>query len=178
MDFTQPLILPTAVELSNGQTVTVRAIQPGDAPLLIEMFAHLSPRTRRLRYHAFTAELPLDQAILMSKLDPARQAALVATCRNDEGEHILGVTQLARASAGTIEAEMAIVVRDDFQGMGLGTHLFTLLLAVAYSMGIQRVFGWIKSENRAMLQLFRKTGLPICIEHCSDEMLVEVTLSA
>ena len=178
MDFTQPLVLPTTVELSTGQMVTIRLILPGDAPLLVEMFGQLSARTRRLRYHAFTAELPLDQAILMSNLDPARQAALVATCRNDEGEHILGVTQLARASAGTVEAEMAIVVRDDFQGMGLGTHLFNLLLAVAYSMGIQRVFGWVKSENRSMLQLFRKTNLPICIEHCSGEMLVEVAFDA
>jgi GNAT superfamily N-acetyltransferase len=171
------LVLPTTFELSNGHVVTIRAIHPGDAPLLVEMFGHLSARTRRLRYHAFTAELPMEQAILMSDLDPARQAALVATVREDGDERIIGVTQLARASAGTVEAELAIVVRDDFQGMGLGTHLLTHLLAVAHSTGVQRLFGWIKAENRTMLHLFQKTDLPICIEHCSDEVLVEVTLT-
>jgi len=170
------LVLPTTFELSNGQVVIIRAIHPGDAPLLVEMFGHLSARTRRLRYHAFTAELPLEQAILMSELDPARQTALVATVGEDGSEHIVGVTQLARASAGTVEAEIAIVVRDDFHGMGLGSHLLTLLLAVAHGMGVQRLFGWVKAENRAMLRLFQKTDLPICIEHCSGEMLVELTL--
>jgi acetyltransferase len=171
-----PFVLPTTFELSNGQVVTIRSIHPGDAALLVEMFGHLSAHTRRLRYHAFTAELPMEHAILMSDLDPARQAALVATLREDGSEHIIGVTQLARASANTVEAEVAIVVRDDFHGMGLGTHMLTHLLAVAHGMGIERLFGWVKSENMAMLRLFQKTDLPICIEHCSGEMLVELTL--
>jgi acetyltransferase len=177
MDFARSSDLPATFELSNGQTVTVRMIQPGDAPLLVEMFQHLSERTRRLRYHAYTADLPLEKAVMLSDLDPSLQAALVAVVDGDAGEHIVGVTRLARASAGAVDAETAVVVRDDFQGLGLGTHLLTLLLSIARSMGIGRLFGWVMSENRYMLQLFKRVNLPIQLEYHSGDVLVVLSLT-
>jgi acetyltransferase len=177
MDIARSSDLPTDFELSNGQTVTIRLIRPSDAPLLVEMFQHLSERTRRLRYHAYTADLPLEKAVMLSDLDPSLQAALVAVIEDDAGEHIVGVTRLARASADAFDAETAVVVRDDFQGIGLGTRLLNLLLFTARSMGIERLFGWVMSENRYMLQLFRRTNLPIRLEYHSSDVLVVVPLA-
>ena len=177
MDIARKSDLPASIELSNDQTVTVRLIRPGDAPLLVEMFQHLSERTRRLRYHAYTADLPLEKAVVLSDLDPSLQAALVAVADDDAGEYIVGVTRLARASADAVDAETAVVVRDDFQGMGLGTHLLTLLLSTARSMGIERLFGWVMSENRYMLQLFKRANLPIHLEYHSGDVLVVVPLT-
>ena len=180
MDNTQPSSQPTTFELSNGQTVTIRPIRPGDARLLVEMFHHLSDRTRRLRFHAYTGNLPQEriwrEAIALSDLDPARQAALVAVHSDNAGEHIVGVARFARATAEATEAEAAVVVRDDFQRMGLGTHLLTRLLPLAQSMGIQRLFGWVMAENRHMLQIINRTDLHVHRESQAGETFVALSL--
>ena len=181
MDTAQAAPPSTTFELSNGQAVTVRSIRPGDAPLLVAMFHHLSDLTRRLRFHAYTGSLPQEriwrEAAALCDLDAARQVALVALLRDHTGEHIVGTTRLVRATSDAIEAEAAVVVRDDFQKMGLGTHLLEKLLPVARSMGIQRVFGWIMAENSHMLQIVHKTKLPVHIETHSGEMFVVLSLT-
>jgi acetyltransferase len=180
MDITTKPTLPTTFETPEGRRLTVRAIRSGDAPLLVEMFRHLSQRTRRLRFHAYTANLPQEriwrQAVALSDLDPKREFALVAVDTNETGEHIVGVARFARATPDAVDAEAAVVVRDDFQRMGLGTFLLGMLLPFAYAMDIKKLFGWVMSENRHMLQIIKKTNLPIHTEHHSGEMFVVVTL--
>jgi len=180
LDKTQYPTLPTTFELSNDQSLTIRRIRSSDAALLVEMFHHLSDRSKRLRFHAYTGNLPeariWREAIALADLDPARQAAVVAVYNDDAGEHIAGVARLARATAEAIEAEAAVIVRDDFQRMGLGTHLMTLLLPLARSMGIQRLFGWVMSENRHMLRILNKTHLPIHRENHAGEMFIVLSV--
>ena len=106
---------------------------------------------------------------------------IIHTSLNNAGDYLESmiygdVARYARASAYTVEAETAIVIRDDFQGLGLGSQLFMILLSNAHAMGIRRIFGWVMSENGAMLRLFRKTNLPLRVESHSGEMLVQVTL--
>jgi acetyltransferase len=180
LDKTPYPTLPTTFELSNEQSLTIRRIRPSDATLLVEMFHHLSERSKRLRFHAYTGNLPeariWREAIALSDLDPTRQAAVVAVYSDNAGEHMAGVARIARATAEAIEAEAAVVVRDDFQRMGLGTHLMTLVLPLAQSMGIQRLFGWVMSENRHMLRILDKTRLPIHRENHSGEMFIVLSV--
>jgi acetyltransferase len=182
MDSVLPLEFPTTFGLPNGQNVTIRHIRPGDAALLVEMYRKLSDRSRRLRFHAYTGNLPEEhvwqEAIALSDLDPDRQVALVASYQDDAGEHIVGVARFARANADGVEAEAAVVVRDDVQKMGLGTHLLTLLVPLAQSMGIKRLVGWVAAENRHMLHVISKTDLPIDRETHSGETLAVIHLSS
>ena len=181
MDTVRATSLPSSFELSNGQTVTIRSIRPGDASLLVAMFHHLSERSRRLRFHAYTGGLPQEriwlEAVALADLDATLHVALVAVLEDDVGEHIVGVSRLVRATSEAIQAEAAIIVRDDFQKMGLGTHLLEQLLPIARSIGIQRVFGWVMAENRHMLRIVRKTKLPVHIETHSGEMFVAISLT-
>jgi RimJ/RimL family protein N-acetyltransferase len=180
MNTTQNTHLPTTFTRSTGQPVTIRPIRSSDAALLIEMFHHLSEHTRRLRFHSYTGNLPQEriwrEAIALSDLDPTRQAALVAVHQDGEGEHIVGVARFARATADAVEAEAAIAVRDDWQKMGLGTHLLTLLVPLARSMGIERFFAWIMAENIHMLRIVKKADLPMRRETHPGEVFVVVSL--
>lgn len=173
--------VPSSFTLANGQTVLIRSIRPTDASLLVDMFHHLSERTRRLRFHTYTEKLPKEriwrEAIALSDLDPTRQAALVAVYQGASKEHIVGVARLARATGEDTDAEAAIVVRDDFQKMGLGTHLMSLLVPTAQSMGIERLCGWIMSGNRHMLHMIHKANLPLERDTRSGETFVAVSLS-
>ena len=168
---------PETFTLSDGQSVSIRPIRPTDAPFLVQMFEHLSKRTRRLRFHSYTGNLPRRhiwrEAIALSSLDPARQAALVAL---NQDEQVVGVARFARTTADAVEAEAAIVVRDDFQRKGLGTHLLKRLMPMARSMGIERLFAWVMAENLHMLQIIKKANLPVRRETRSGETFVVVSL--
>jgi RimJ/RimL family protein N-acetyltransferase len=141
-----------------GQKINLRLVQKKDAALLVDMFYRLSPETKRLRFHLYTARIPEEriwqEAKALSDLDPQRQVAVVATIIEDDGEeHAVGVARFARNTIEDTEAEVAIVVRDDFQRKGLGKYLLRLLADKARAIGITHFTAWIMAENIRLMKL-------------------------
>ncbi len=148
----------------SGNSVNLRYVRQNDAPLLVEMFYRLSPVTQRLRFHLYTAKIPeqrvWSEAYKLVDLDPQLQRAIVATItETDEQEHAVGVARFARTSTLATEAEVAIVVRDDFQRRGLGRHLLTRLIDEAKTLGITHFSAWILADNYRLMKLIQ--GLEI-----------------
>ncbi len=148
----------------DGRRVTVRPIQPADAPRLVDLYHRLSVRSRQLRFHTYTHQATDEQvwelAIALSDLDPRREAAVVAVTEEDGEERIVGVARFARVRPEDVEAETAIVVRDDYQGSGLGTYLLRRLIPLAHEMGIQAFCAWVLTENVAIMRIIKNAGLP------------------
>lgn len=150
----------------SGQLVNLRLIQPEDAGLLVDLFHCLSPETKRLRFHLYTERLPEEriwsEAINLSHLDPMRHVAIAATIIEADGEeHAVGVARFARATETDREAEVAIVVRDDFQRNGLGRVLLLTLADRARALGITHLYGWVMVENMQLMKLIKKMELKI-----------------
>ena len=63
------------------QEVKLRFVKKGDAALLVEMFHRLSPETKRLRFHLYTAKIPEErvwqEAEKLTDLNPQLQMAIV-----------------------------------------------------------------------------------------------------
>jgi acetyltransferase len=111
----------------------------------------------------------------LSDLDPAHQAALVATVQEEGDERIVAVARLAR-SENPDEAESAVVVRDDYQNQGLGTHMLRLLVKVARSMDIKCLTAWVMAENLHLLRITQKSGLNVYAETRHGETYIRVSL--
>jgi len=114
-----------------------------------------------------------EEAERLSDLDPASQAALLATVEEEGEEQIVAVARLAR-SENPVEAESAIVVRDDYQNQGLGTHMLRLLVEMARSMDIERLTAWVMAENLHMLRVIKKSGLNVLAETRYGETYISV----
>ena len=56
------------------------------------------------------------------------------------------------------EAEFAMLVRDDFQRRGVGTRLLSQLLDFGRDEGIKRVVAYMLPENRGMIEISEKLG--------------------
>jgi acetyltransferase len=56
------------------------------------------------------------------------------------------------------DAEFAILIRDDFQGKGLGTILLQRLLRVGRDEGIDRVVAYMLPSNAGMIAICKKLG--------------------
>lgn len=145
------------MRLIDGSEVVVRSIRPDDAPLLQDFVRGLSARSRRFRFFAALAELSAAQLQRFVNVDRTRGLALVALSERRGRIDIVAEARCAFEQESD-NAEFAIAIADDFQRRGLGTQLVKRLLGVAWRKGVRRVFGEIKSDNRAMLAFATRLG--------------------
>ena len=102
--------------------------------------------------------------------------ALVADRRDpDAGEHeILAVGRLS-ILRGREEAEFALLVRDGYQGRGLGTELLRRLIGIGRDERLRRITADILKENRPMQQICRQLGFRLHQEE-DDPTLVRAEI--
>lgn len=162
-----------------GDRVRIRHIVARDAALLVDLFHNLSERTKWLRFFSpvgIPAERLWSEATRLSDIDPAIQAALIATIEQEGVERAVAVARLIRDRALADTAEVAIVVRDDFQGEGIGRTIFDLLVQIALVQGITRLYAITLHENRGMQRLARGVGLPVTVRMDGGEMTITIHL--
>ena len=149
------------VTLPSGRRVLLRAIRPGDEDAH-RAFAHrLTSHDIRARFFHDVQELPPDELRRLTHIDPAREMAFIATAQAEAGEtETLGVIRAAVDPPGR-SAEVAIILRADHKGLGLGTALFDIMVRYAQRRGLSQLNGQVLPGNRAMLRLARKFGAEV-----------------
>src|SRR3990172_3382888 len=144
--------LPTSVTLKDGSIVTLRPIRSEDESELTAFYARLSPESAYQRFHTLMARLPPDWAHFLANVDYGRRMAIVAV---DPEDRLIAVARYDYTELSE-DAEVAIVVQDQWQGKGLGTKLMTELLSYAESKGIARFRAYVLADNHRMLDMFRR----------------------
>ena len=161
------------VTTRKGRKVRVRHIRPTDAPLLIDMFHRLSPETRRFRFFTSIPDLPEDilwrEVRRYTEFNERRQAALIAVVREDRQDRAVGVVRLVVEKADPDIAEVAIVLRDDYQREGLGTAMFDLLIQLALVRGIKRLRAVSLAENEGVQRLIQHAGFRVASQTSHGE---------
>jgi acetyltransferase len=112
--------------------------------------------------------------MLGCELAPA--VALVVTVRQGRAERAIALAELVAIDSDIAEA--AIVVDDDYQGLGLGRALLRQIVALASNRGLRRLQFDIRRENRAMQGLVRSLELPCHCQYWPDELCLWVELTA
>ena len=108
-----PTELEAHVTLTDQRRVRIRALHSREERPIRELHAHLSPRTRYLRFLSPIPALPDVVVRRLACVDHRRCLAVVA---EDEGAGCAGVVALASFSAvDETTAEVAVVVQDDWQ---------------------------------------------------------------
>jgi RimJ/RimL family protein N-acetyltransferase len=154
---------------ADGTIVIIRPVRATDLALVQEFVDALSADTRYQRLMS-TRQPSIEELRRRTDIDYEREFALFATMRVQRRERLLGVARFVTLSTPG-DAEGAIVLRDDWQGHGLGTRLLASLLAEAKHRGVRRMIGTTLSANNAMLALARKFGF----ELARDEGAATVT---
>ncbi len=148
--------------MKNGATVRIRPIRPEDEPAMVQFHKKLSDSSVYMRYLGF---MKLEQRIAHERLtricfiDYDREMVLVAERPGEPSgdSEILGVGRLSK-SHGRNEAEFAVLIRDDFQKLGLGSEFLRRLLDVARDEKLDRVFAIMSAENIAMRKMALSAG--------------------
>lgn len=183
------LILPNQPNLGvaitlatrDGRPVHVRHMRHEDAELLERLFYRLSSETRYRRFF-----VPLDnieeervhrEAARLATIDPARETALVAAIDEEGREEIVAVARYTCLESREDACEGSIVIRDDFQGAGLGRQLFDLLVQVALAHGLRHMVLLTHADNAGMIALVHGLGLPFKGRYSAGLYEMDVQLS-
>lgn len=133
----------------------VRAIRASDAASLQAFHARCSPDTQYRRFLMHKPHLSMREAEYFCDVDMRNRGAIVASDPQSL-ERIHGIGQWDRLSDGT--AEIAFVVEDDLQGVGVGRRLLGAVLDRTRALGLRHLTGSVLAGNTAMRRLFETSG--------------------
>lgn len=152
-----PADLEKKVTLRDGTEIPLRPIKSTDEELMQELFYSLSDQTIYLRFFSSMGAMPHERVQYYTTIDYDAQMAIVAVLRTNGDEDIIGVGRYIREKDSDM-AELALLVRDDWQGKGLGTILHTYLAQIAQSRKIGGFKAEILEQNKRALYVFTKLG--------------------
>jgi acetyltransferase len=160
--------------MKDADTVTMRPIRPADEPAMARFHETLSERSVYLRYfHLMNLEQRTahERLTRICFIDYDREMVLVAERRNpDTGElEILGVGRMMKIN-GTTEAELAVLISDQWQNRGLGRELLARLIGIGSDERLTKLTADILPDNRAMMRICEKLGFTL--KHPVDDEVV------
>jgi GNAT superfamily N-acetyltransferase len=166
-----PEELEADVEVPTGATLHLRPIRSDDAGKLVEFHALLSFDSIYRRYFSLHPVLSANEVKHFTRVDYVNRLALVV---EDNGE-LVAVGRYDRYPESTT-AEVAFVVRDDYQHLGLGHRLLGALAAAAWERGITNFSAETLSSNHAMISVFRHSGFAVSTSSEFNETRVRFSI--
>lgn len=168
-----PSSLVDSVLLADGRSVTVRPVLPTDLEAERRFVVDLSPQSRWQRFHLGIVSLSDAMLQAFTRIDYRTHVALVAVSDDGAGPAMVADARYV-VLADTGQAEFAIAVADDWQGIGLGRELLVRLGTHARRSGLRRLCGDVVRGNAAMVGLVRSLGGRVH-SHPEDMLLVRVS---
>jgi len=156
-----PHELEQAWTARNGREVLLRPVRLTDETKLLDFFYSLSDDTIHKRFLHRVKQMPHKEVLRFLDVDYDLRMALVVEVteegRDPEMIAFGGYVGDLRSSY----ADVAFVVRDDWQGQGLGTKLLASLVDLARSRGLVGFTADVLATNRAMMGVFLQSGLKV-----------------
>jgi RimJ/RimL family protein N-acetyltransferase len=141
----------------DGTQFRLRPIRRDDAERLVALHSRLSEQTVYQRFFTVMRRLPTNWARYLADVDYRGRLALVVERQGPDGPELVGVGRY-EPTREPGRVEVAFVIEDRWQRMGLGTALFNDLLGAAEARGIQEFAAEVLAENTRMLDLIRRFG--------------------
>ena len=180
----KPAIRPYPIEyvwdwaMKDGTAVTIRPIRPEDEPLMVKFHETLSDRSVYLRYFgslSLKTRIAHERLIRICFGDYDRELALVAEVKDAQGNEIVGVGRMNRV-IGTDEAEVAVIVTDNYQNRGLGGELLRRVIRVAREEGVHAVVSEMMADNLAMQVISKNLGFHLHMQNGFASMRARLEL--
>jgi RimJ/RimL family protein N-acetyltransferase len=155
---------------AGANLVHIRALEDTDREALLALNDHVSDRSLYRRFFIVSrhaAGAYVDQLLRPSSDDHQALVGLV------DGE-LVGVASYERVTPTS--AEIAVLIEDRYQHMGIGTQLIQALADFARRDGIHRLVADVLTGNSPMIAMVRQLGLPTSIRAQGDTVVMSLDL--
>jgi GNAT superfamily N-acetyltransferase len=165
--------------LRDGRTVTIRAIRPDDKGRMADTLRQVSPESLYRRTFSAKRDLSSEELKNLTEVDFVNIVALVAFIKTEEHDRIAGGGRYIRTgeSDAALKAEVAFLIDDVYQGLGIGSRIFKHLVRIARASGITQFEAEVLPANDGMLRLFARSGLPVVSTPSRDSVHVTIDLN-
>lgn len=151
-------------KLKDGTEVTFRAIRPDDKKRIVEAFNNLEAESIYTRFFSSKRELTDEDLKTATEVDFEKTVALVVTIPAGEGEEtIIGAGRYVLYNPPNEQrsAEIAFTIEEDYHGKGIASRILKHLIAIGREKGVLRFEAEVLRENKAMLAVLARCGLPL-----------------
>jgi RimJ/RimL family protein N-acetyltransferase len=149
--------LTDVLRLRNGQSLTVRFVEPQDIGPLSDYFHALSRRASYNRFLGAMHELPEREIMTILATGEANRFAVIGEVDVDGTPRIITEARYAYHPDDD-SAEFGLSVADGWQGLGVGSALLKNLECRTAALGATRLVGDTLRNNDEMKGLGRKLG--------------------
>jgi len=144
-----------SLELKDGKVAEFRPLLPSDEFAYRNFFYSLQEKTIYMRYfykmRTFSHEVVQKQ---WSSVDYHKNISMLGLVQKGGHKEIVAIGSYAQDSDD--RAEVAFVVREDFQGMGIAAYLLEILEKIAKENQYSGFCATVLRENKAMIHVFKK----------------------
>ncbi len=152
-----PEALETWKSTRTGLRILLRPVKISDEPLLKDFFYSLSDKSMYMRFASARKDMHHARLQEFVAVDFSRDMVILAISRRDDQDLVIGVAQY-NINEKDHTAELALVVRDNYQNQGVGTELDSYMTYLAKRSGILGFTAEVLEDNLPALNLVKKMG--------------------
>jgi len=152
--------LRTSCLLDDGTLINFRSVQMTDEPRMKELMYALSRQTLHYRFMHSMKWVPRKQIRDLVYIDHRTEVAIVGTLPEAHGEDIIALGGYYLDSR-TNRAEIAFIVKDEWQNRRIGLFMLRHLTGVAKRQGIAGFTAEVLQDNKAMQAVFGKSDCKV-----------------
>ena len=145
--------------LRDGRRVTIRAFEPRDRQGLIDAFMRSGDESRYTRFFMSKRSLSEGEIKFFAEVNFTTHVALVAELEDGGRQVIAGGGRYVGCAPRS--AEVAFMIDDAHQGLGIGSLLMRHLVVCARSAELETLVAEVLPQNAAMLKVFERAGLEV-----------------
>jgi acyl-CoA hydrolase/ribosomal protein S18 acetylase RimI-like enzyme len=147
-------------KFKDGLTIRFRAIKPSDEDEMRRLFYRFSDQAVYYRYFSPIKTMPHEKMQEYVNVDYRYHMSIVAIVDEAGVEKIIAEARYARSKNESF-ADTAFIVDESYQGKGIASYLFELLIRIAREEGIAGFKADVLANNKAMLKVYEKSPYPV-----------------
>jgi ribosomal protein S18 acetylase RimI-like enzyme len=142
--------------LRDGRELEIRALRPEDQADMLAAIGRTGAQSLQRRFFVSKRGFSDREIAFFMNIDFINHVALIALVAENGRRIIAGGGRYIVVQPG--RAEVAFLVVDGYQGLGIGSALARHLAGLARQSGLEELVADVLPENTAMLKLFKKLG--------------------
>jgi len=152
-----PAEISSQQSFKENTNIRFRAIKPSDEEEMRRLFYRFSDESVYYRYFSPIRTMPHAEMQEYVNVDFSRAMSIVGLVGEPGHGHIIAEARFIREKSRPW-AEVAFIVDEAYQGLGVATYLYKMLIRLAKDRSIQGFTADVLASNKAMMKVFEKGG--------------------
>ena len=149
----------TQLTIGENVSVSIRPIRTSDADHPESLREHFSNKSILQRFLGYVPQASPKLIKALTEIDYKCKLALVAESMTQLEKEIIAITRIACECE--VKAEFAIFVADNWQGMGLASHMMDMMIEITRDLNYKILYAYTFSDNKRMIGMLIRRGFTL-----------------